>query len=53
MFTVNELQTMKEALYATNFPYEIDLIAKISIMQGDLIKAMNKNIVNAIKKEIA
>ena len=42
MFTVTELQTMKEALYATNFPYEIDLIAKISIAQRDLINAMKK-----------
>ena len=42
MFTVTELQTMKEALYATNFPYEIDLIAKITKAQRDLIVEMVK-----------
>lgn len=42
MFTVSELQTMKEALYNDNFPYEINLIAKISEMQRDLINTMKK-----------
>ena len=42
MFTVTELQTMKEALYATEFPREINLIGKISQMQRDLIIAMVK-----------
>lgn len=42
MFTVTELQTMKEALYNENFPYEINLIAKISRMQRELIIAMVK-----------
>jgi hypothetical protein len=42
MFTVSELQTIKEALYATQFPYEIDLIAKITQTQRDLIITMVK-----------
>lgn len=43
-FTVSELQTMKESLYETNFPYERNLIAKISKMQSALIKKMEEEI---------
>ena len=43
-FTVSELQTMKEALYATEYPREMKLINKIWQMQNRLIKTMEEEI---------
>jgi hypothetical protein len=46
-FTVSELQTMKESLYETNYPYEMKLINKIWEIQSRLIHKMEEEIKNA------
>jgi hypothetical protein len=37
-FTLSELQIMKEALYASDFESQKDLIGKISKVQGAILK---------------